>query len=406
MPVFQYKAADVSGDVFQGEMEAANEDAVIRRLQELGHIPIRAEEVLPAGRARLLFGLARAGRRPGHAEAVAFTSELATLLRAGLPLERALATLAGIADSKSFRNVLEWLHAEVRGGTRLSAALGAHPRLFPRFYRDLVEAGEAAGTLDASLARVVELHGRSRALRDEMLSALLYPLVLAAAGVASLAIILALVLPEVAAMFSEAGQSLPWFTQTVVTAGEFLLAYGWVMVLAALLLYAIWRWQNVVPSRRARRDAYLLRLPLVGPLIVRIEAARFLRTLSTLVGNGVPLTEAVPSARERVSNEVVAGGLQNVAEGVRRGDGLARPLAEARVFPPLTGHLLQVGEESGNLESMLAQLANIYDGEVQSSLRRIAAALEPAVVFALTLLVGSVILSIVLAVLAVDPRIL
>ena len=406
MPVFQYKAADVSGDIFQGEMEAASEDAVIRRLQEQGHIPIRAEEVAPAGRGRFLSGLARAKRRPDRAEAVAFTTELGTLLRAGLPLERALGTLAGIAEPTPFRDVLEGLHAEVRGGTRLSAALGAHPRLFPRFYRDMVEAGEAAGTLDASLARVAELHGRSRALRDEMLSALLYPLVLAAAGVASLAIILALVMPEVAAMFAEAGQSLPWFTRTVVTAGELVLAYGWVVALAVIAFYAVWRWHNTAPARRARRDAYLLRLPLVGPLIVRLEAARFLRTLATLVANGVPLTEAVPSARERISNEIVAGGIQAVAEGVRRGEGIARPLAEARVFPPLAGHLLQVGEESGNLESMLAQLANIYDGEVQSTLRRIAAALEPAVVLALTLLVGTVILSIVLAVLAVDTRIL
>ena len=405
MPVFQYKAADVSGDVFQGEMEAASPDAVMRHLQEQGHILIRAEEVARAGRARLLTGIALPRRGASRAQALAFAGELSSLLEAGMPLERALATLAGVAERAPFRDVLETLLTEVAGGSRLSTALGAYPRLFPRFYRDMVETGEAGGTLGASLARVVELMDRSRTLRDEVTSAVLYPLVLAVTGIASLIIILALVMPRVATMFAEAGQPLPWFTQLVVAAGDFVLAYGWAVALGVVLLILIWRWHYAVPSRRTRRDGYLLRLPLVGALLIRVEAARFLRTLATLIGNGVPLTEAVPSARERVSNEVVAGGLQSVTEGVRRGEGLARPLAEARVFPPLTGHLLQVGEESGNLESMLAQLANIYDDEVQSTLRRLTAVLEPAVVLGLALIIGTAILSIVLAVLGVDTTI-
>lgn len=405
MPVFQYKAADVSGDVFQGEMEAANHDAVIQRLREAGHIPIRAEEVAPSRRGRLLPGISLPRRRAGRADVAAFTYELATLLRAGFPLERALATLAGIAERAPFRSVLDGLLAEVRAGSRLSTALAANPRLFPHFYRDMVEAGEANDTLDASLGRLTELVGRSRVLRDEVLSAVLYPLVLAAAGVASLVIILALVMPEVATMFAESGQPLPWFTKMVVATGELVLAYAWVVALAGLLLYVVWRWHYGVPPLRARRDAFLLRLPLAGSVIVRLEAARFLRTLAMLIGNGVPLTEAVPSARERVSNEVVAGRIQSVVEGVRRGEGLARPLAEARVFPPLAGHLLQVAEESGNLESMLAQLASIYEDEVQSTLQRLTAVLEPAVVFGLALVFGATILSIVLAVLGIDATV-
>jgi len=405
MPVFQYKASDVSGDVFQGEMEAASEDAVIRRLQEQGHIPIRAEEIAPSARGRWLPDVARAHRRPERADVAAFTIELTRLLKAGMPVERALEALAGIAERAPMRDVLERMLADVRAGARLSTALGAFPRLFPRFYRDMVEAGETSGALDASLEHLVELTERSRALREEALSALLYPLVLAAAGVASLVVILALVMPKVAIMFTEGGQHLPWFTKMVVSAGEFLLAYSWAIVLGALLLYVAWRWHRAAGARRARSDGYLLRLPLVGDLLVRLEAARFLRTLATLVGHGVPLTEAVPAARERVSNEVVAEGIQRVAEGVRRGEGLARPFAEARVFPPLAGHLLQVGEESGNLDSMLTQLADIYDDEVQSTLRRLTAVLEPAVVLGLTLIIGAVILSIVLAVLGVDTTI-
>ena len=197
MPVFQYKAANTSGDVVQGEMEAASQDAVVRHLQAQGHIPIRAQEITRSASGEAPSALSLQRRRPGRRDVSVFTIELATLLQAGLPLDRALEMLVGIAGKEPFRDVLEKLLADVRGGTFLSAALESHGRLFSRFYRNMVKAGEASGALDAALARLAEFMERSRALRDSVVSALLYPVVLVAVGILSMAVILGLVIPKI-----------------------------------------------------------------------------------------------------------------------------------------------------------------------------------------------------------------
>ena len=402
MPIFEYKAATNSGDVVQGEMEAASQDAVIRRLQAEGHIPIRAEEITQPVSDQTPFAFTFQRRRPGRADVNVFTIELATLLQAGLALDKALEMLITIAEKSPFREVLEKLLAQVRGGASLSAALESHGRLFSRFYRNMVKAGEASGALDVALARLAEFMERSRELRDSVLSALLYPVVLVVVGILSMAVILGLVIPKISQMFAEAGQQLPWFTRLVVSAGGFVENYWWLMALAAVGLYVFMRRQYAQTASRLRWDGRLLRLPLVGALIARLEAARFTRTLGTLLGNGVPLLDAIAIAKEVVANQVIAEGIRRVSEQVRRGEGLARPLTEARVFPPLAGHLMQVGEESGNLEAMLMQLAQIYEREVQSALRRLMAVLEPTLILGLAVVIAAIILSVVMAILSIN----
>ena len=402
MPVFEYKAATNSGDVVQGEMEAASQDAVIRRLQAEGHIPIRAEEITRSAPGETPSAFTFQRRRPGRADVNVFTIELATLLQAGLPLDKALEMLVTIADKSPFREVLEKLLTQVRGGASLSAALESHGRLFSRFYRNMVKAGEASGALDAALARLAEFMERSRELRDSVLSALLYPIVLVVVGILSMAVILGLVIPKISQMFAEAGQQLPWFTRVVVAAGGLVENYWWLMALGIVGIYIFMRRQYADPVARSRWDGRLLRLPLVGALIARLEAARFTRTLGTLLGNGVPLLDAIAIAKEVVANQVIADGIRRVTEQVRQGEGLARPLTEARVFPPLAGHLMQVGEESGNLEAMLMQLAQIYEREVQSALRRLMAVLEPILILGLAVVIAAIILSVVMAILSIN----
>jgi len=402
VPVFHYKAADSSGDVVQGEMEAPSHEAVIRNLEAQGHIPIRAEEIAPAshGEPRSVFRFQR--HRPGRGNVSDFTIELATLLQAQMPLDKALETLVSISDDRPFRAVLVRILYEVRGGERLSLALASHGRLFSPFYRNVVGAGEASGALGAALSRLAEFTQRSRDMRDVMLSALLYPIVLVSVGLVSIAIILALVIPKISQMFVESGQTLPWFTQIVIATGGIVQNYWWVMVVVAGGLYAFMRQQYAHPQSRLRWDARLLRLPVVGALIARLEAARFTRTLGALLGENIPLLEAVTIAREVVVNQAVGEGMDQVVERVRQGEGLARPLTEVRVFPPLAGHLIQVGEESGNLDAMLLQLAQIYDHDLQSALRRLTAVLEPTLILGLAVVVAGVMLSIVLAILDVN----
>lgn len=402
MPRFQYKAANIGGDVIEGEMEATSQDAVIRRLQAQGHIPIRAEEVpgVVSSESTPLVDLRRF--RSGRAEVGVFTIELATLLEAGLPLDRALSMLVGISERATFQTVLERILADVRGGASLSEALDSHPQLFSRFYRSIVKAGEAGGALDVALARLSEFMDRSRELRDSILSALLYPIVLVFVGIASIAVILGVVIPRIAEMFDDAEQELPWPTLIVMNAGGFVQQYWWVIALAIAGVYLYFRQQYRDPVSRKRWDRRILHSPLVGPLIARLEAARFTRTLGSLVGNGVPLLDAISIAKGVVTNQVVIEGIRRVVERVRQGEGLAIPLSETRVFPPLAGHLLQVGEESGNLVAMLARLANIYEREVQSSLRRLVTVLEPALILSLAVIIAAVIISILAAVLSIN----
>jgi general secretion pathway protein F len=402
VPLFQYKAASSSGDVLEGEMEAISQEAVIRRLQAQGHIPIRAEEVTRSAAETTGLGLDLRGRGASRAEVSVFTIELSTLLQAGLPLDKALEMLVNLAEKESLRDILTNLHGAVRGGALLSTALESHGRLFSQFYRNMVKAGEASGALDVALARLAEFMDRSRELRDSVISALLYPMVLVLVGCLSMGIILGLVIPKVSEMFDEAGQALPWFTQVVVSTGGFVQHYWWLLVLLGVGAYLLGRRQYADPRGRRSWDGRFLALPLVGTLIRRLEAARFTRTLGTLLGNGVPLLDAIAIAKEVVSNQVIADGVAEVAERVRQGEGLARPLTEAGVFPPLAGHLMQVGEETGNLEAMLMQLAQIYEREVQSALRRMMAVLEPALILGLAVIIAAIILSIVIAILSIN----
>ena len=402
MSRFQYKAATINGDVVEGQMEAVNQDAVIRDLQSQGHIPIRAEEIRESAPvvASSMFSFHRP--RASRADVSVFTLELSTLLQAGLPLEKALEMLVKLAEIGPFREVLAKLLGDVRGGATLSVALESHGRLFSRFYRNMIRAGEASGALDSALARLAEFMERSRQLRDTVLSAMIYPAVLVVVGCISMGVILGIVIPRLSVMFEEAGQQLPWFTQVVVATGDFVRHYWWVLALIVVSLWLYARQQYADPVSRLRWDRRWFSLPLIGPLIARLEAARFTRTLGTLLGNGVPLLDAIAIAKEVVANQFIADGIRRVSERVREGEGLARPLTAAGVFPPLAGHLMQVGEETGSLEAMLMRLAEIYESEVRSSLRRLMAVLEPALILGLAVVIAAIILSIVMAVLSIN----
>lgn len=383
-------------------MEAASEHAVISSLQAQGHISIRAEEVnaSPGPAFPSVFNIR--DRRPGRNDLHAFSIDLAALLQAKVALAKALGILVSITDKAPLKKVLEQIQVSVGGGAPLSAALAAHGRLFSPFYCNVVRAGEESDCLGAALTRLAELTQRSRDLRDTILSRLLYPIILVIAGIVSIAVILGLVMPKISQMFAQSGQSLPWFTQAVVAAGGVVQDYWWAILAAVFGIFIFMRWQYAHPARRRRWDGWLLRMPLIGALITRLEAARFTRTLSALLSDGIVLPDAIVIAKEVVVNQIIVEGMSRVAERVRQGEGLARPLAEARVFPPLSGHLIQVGEESGNLQAMLMELAHIYENELQTALRRLMAVLEPALVLGLAAFVAVIMFSIVVAILGIN----
>ncbi len=402
MPIYHYKAASRDGEVLQGQMEAESQQAVVRWLYGQGHIPIRAEEAKwPATASRNLNDILRR-RRLTHRDISELTLELATLLEAGVSVDKALEMLADLSDKDSKRQILSRLHADVRNGALLSRAMESEGRTFSPFYRNMVRAGEATGALDVTLERLAEFMERSRELREAVVSATIYPLILIIVACISLAIILGFVVPRISEMFDQAGQELPWFTQAVVAAGAFVQHYGWALALAIAGGFFYFRRRLQDPATRLRWDGWLLRVPLVTDVIMKLETARFTRTLGTLLGGGVPLLDAITIAREVIVNQAVATGIDGVAERVRQGEGLARPLQELGVLPKLVGRLLQVGEETGSLEKMLLRLGRIHEREVKTVLHRLMAIIEPVLILGLAVVIAGIIMSIVVAIFNVN----
>jgi general secretion pathway protein F len=403
VPVFHYKAVDADGEVQEGDMEAADVQAVIERLQSSGHIPIRAEEVRAGKAAGGRFRLPELRRRGVSQRQVGiFTQELATLLRAGLPLDRALEILLDLAEDEQMAGMIARMQEAVRGGKSLSEALEAQQRVFSRFYVNMVRAGEAGGALDVVLGRLADYLTRSKELRDSVLSALIYPAILVSVAGLSVVILLTFVVPQFTQLFEDMGKALPLPTQIVVSLGDLFRAYWWALLLA--LGGVIWLIQRQLenPNTRYRWDKRLLRLPLFGDLIARLEVARFSRTLGTLLGNGVPLLTALSIVKETLSNRVLATGIEPVADQLKEGQGLAGPLMEAQLFPPLAVHMIKVGEETGHLEEMLLQVADIYDREVQTAVKRLLALLEPILILGLAVIIAAIIISILMAILSVN----
>jgi general secretion pathway protein F len=403
VPIYRYKAAAADGQLLDGQMEAASRDALVRRLQAQGHVPIRAEEVgerLPA--AGLGFALVRR-RRLGAADVQVFTTELATLLQAGLPLDRVLELLEGLAPVRgALRELVTALHARVRGGADLSVALAEHPRLFSPFYLNMVRAGEAGGALEVALARLADFLERSRGVRDAVVSALIYPAILLAVALISLSLILAVVVPRIAQMFESAGERLPWYTQLVVGAGGAVEQYWWLM-LGVVLAAALWlRYDYARPEGRRRWDRILLAAPVFGAMVEQIETARFARSLGTMLSNGVPLLDAVAISRAIVSNVVIARGIERMAGGIREGEGIAAPLLREGVLPELAAKLIRVGEESGRLEQMLLKVADIYEHQVDTAVRRMVSVLAPALVLLLAALILGIMVALVVPIITLN----
>lgn len=400
MPQFRYKAFNKTGGMVEGEMEAIDQRAVIAHLQNLDCLPVSAERIDGSMTGWLRRDLTIAGG-VGRRDAALITRELATLLGAGLPLDRSLEIIAGLADREPVRSLLEEMLEKVRGGMPLSEAMASRERVFPRYYVSTIRAGEAGGSLEVVLDRLADLMEHSLALAGQIRSALAYPaIVLVMAGVVT-AILLVVVIPEFTPLFEDAGDALPLSTQILIGIGEAVRQWWWLMLIALIALVLGLRRQLARPPFRRRWDRWLLKAPYLGDLIVKVEITRFSRTLSTLLANGVPLLASLAIVRESVGNMAVADVVDELALSAREGKGLTAPLIRSDVFPSLATQLIHVGEETGQLESMLAKIADIYRREVGEAIDRLLAVLVPAVTVCLGLVVAAIVMSLFSAILAV-----
>lgn len=396
--LYAFKAVRPNGESLEGEREAADEGALVRQLQAEGAIPI---EVRPAGGVR---DLLRLGRRPRaarvRAEHVAMlTRELSTLLGAGLTLDRSLQVLHDLSQNPVLRRLLAALRERIQAGNTFATALEAEGATFSRLYINMIRAGESGGVLEAVLERLADYLERSAELRDSIRSALTYPLILLTVAGASVILLLVFVVPQFSQMFADMGEALPLPTRIVVAAGDGFRDYWWAMVAGVALFAALIQARLQQPAARYRWDSRALRLPLFGNLIAKVEAARLARTLGTLLENGLPLLRALTLVRDVVENRRIAESIDNAAQEVKHGKGLAEPLIRDGVLPELALQMIKVGEESGQLFAMLDKVADVYDREVRSTVQRLLTLLEPVLIVGLGIVVAGIIISILVAIL-------
>ncbi|WP_202839827.1 type II secretion system protein XpsF [Luteimonas saliphila] len=393
MPLYRYKALNSRGEMLDGQMEAVSDSEVVLRLQELGHLPVEAALASEGGGAASWKSLFKPKPFAGQ-RLVQFTQQLATLLGAGQPLDRALTILLELPEEPAARRTVLEIRDAVRGGTALSAALERQHGTFSRLYINMVRAGEAGGSLEDTLQRLADYLERSRLLRGRVVNALIYPAILVVMVALSLMFLLGYVVPQFAAMYESLDAPLPLFTKIVLALGLFV--RDWWIVLLVVPALALWWLDRRLrdPVFRTRFDGWLLRQKLVGPMAARLETARLARTLGTLLKNGVPLMAALGIGKTVVGNRVLSTDVEAAAEEVKNGVGLSAALGKGKRFPRLALQMVQVGEESGALDAMLLKTADTFEQETGQALDRMLAALVPAITMLLALVVMVVILAV------------
>jgi general secretion pathway protein F len=403
MPRFQFSALSEAGEIVSGELEGPDSDAVIAQLHARALLPIHAKEQRGDPQPfRLAWFFAWRGQTKlsGHDLAL-LSQQLGRLLKAGLPLDRALDILATVAGRRAGAIVRRTLD-RVRDGASLSEAMAAQRGAFPPTYVSIIRAGEAGGALHAVLTRLADFLVRSETMRQRVISALIYPAILLVAASVSVGLVLTVVLPQFEPMFRDAGARLPATTRLVMAAGDGLQQFWWAILLALLGATLLWRQAMRRAEVAAWRDRALLALPLVGGLISRFEIGRFCRTLGVLLNGGVAAPRALALCGAAVGNRAIAAAIEAAATRFSHGEGLSAPLARTSRFPTLSLQLIRIGEETGRLEEMLTEVADIYDQEVQRLLDRLLALLVPAITIGMGMIVALIIAAVMTAMISIN----
>ncbi len=394
MPQFRYKALSPAGEALDGLMEAASADEVIAKLQDAGNIPLKA---LPADQAQGSGLSALFQRAPmGANQVLQFTQQLATLLGAGQPLDRALQILLDLPESEQARRVIDRIREAVRGGTPLSQAMEAQSGVFSRLYVNMVRAGEVGGALDDTLKRLADYLERSKALKESVINAMIYPSILIVLVLGAIGLLVGYVVPQFLPLFEDMGAEIPWLTAAIMSLGLFVQGWWWLLLLAVIGL--VWFASHALgdPVRRLQFDTWILGRGLFGQLLAKLDTARLARTLATLVHNGVPLLTSLAIARNVLTNSALSEAVGLAAEEVKTGGGLAVALGRSKLFPRLALQMISVGEESGEMDAMLGKVADTFDADVRNTVDRLLSALVPVITIVMAVAVAVIMMAILI----------
>jgi general secretion pathway protein F len=402
MPSYSYKASTAEGKVIEGTMEAADDGTVSLKLQEMGLIPVRIGSAAKQSLLSREMEWPWKRKRVRRKDLLIFTQELYTLVRAGFPLDRSLAILGQLAESPAMAEVVQDVLKDVKRGQSFSEALAEHPGVFPKVYVNMAKAGEVGGALEEMLGRLVLYLSTSEDLRSYIVGAMIYPVLLSVVGIASVTILTIFVVPRFSSIFEDMGVPLPLPMAILSGLSSFLSRFWW-LVVAAIVIAGIY-FKRFLDSEQGRLkwDRWMLRIPLLGVVLRKIEVSRFSRTLGTLLHGGVPLLQSMTIVRDIIGNQSIARTIEPIRTGIKKGEGMAQPMKQSGVFPPLALHLIEVGEESGKLDSMLTQVAEVYDADVRTSVKNLIAFFEPALILLMGIIIGTIVVSMLMAIFSIN----
>ncbi len=407
MPTYFYKAVATGGDIMEGEIEAPSQNLAIERLQLSGYLPISAEEINNKQPRKFDFFHHWLNKdRIKHSQLIHLTRELATLMNAGLPLDQSLQSLETLNNQPAMKKLIQDVQTRVQGGAMLSDALEAQGRVFSPLYISMIRAGEAGGALDTIFLRLTDFMERSQELRATTISALIYPCILLVVASLSVFALLLFVVPQFIPLFEDAGKALPLSTQIVFGTAELLRQFWWIPLTLFIVAALYFDQQLKLSEKRLAWDKWCLRIPLLGDLLSKLDITRFARTLGTLLTNGVPLLQSIKIVQDVLTNKALALSAEHAYEGLERGEKLATMLKEDGEFPELSIQLIQVGEDSGQLEAMLLKIADIYQDETRRTIQRMLALMEPILILGLGAVIAFIIISILMAMLGLNELVI
>ena len=414
MPVFAFEAIKNDGQKVKSEVTAESKDEAIKKIQGQGLRPTRIKAQKEESKSRSVPGVEKApakkksglfARGVSSTDIVTFTTQLSTLQDAGLPIVRSLKILEEQQKPGRFKDQLEEVSSEVEQGSTLSEAMAKYPKSFDKLYISMVKAGEAGGVLDVILRRLAGVMEKSQKLRKQVKGALIYPAAVITVAILILVVIMLFVVPAFEKMFADIGQALPAPTQLLLSTSQAIQTYWYLIPLIPIFLMTIMKLIARTEAGEKALDAFKLRMPVFGNIIKKSSVARFCRTLGTLIASGVPILEALRIVKDAVGNVIIANAIEDVHGSIREGDTIADPLRSSGIFDELLVNMIDVGEETGELDKMLMKIADNYEADVDVAVEGMSSLLEPLLIVGMGLVVGFIVISLFLPLVSIIKNI-
>lgn len=393
MPVFLWEGKTAQGKVMKGEMEAANQAAVLARLrsQRIQPIPTRVREKGKGMEKEIT--IPGFGAKVTAHDVMLFTRQFATMIDAGLPIVQGLEILSQQSESKTFRNIIRAIKQDVEGGFTLADALKKHPKAFDDLYVNMVAAGEVGGVLNTILNRIAMFIEKSNRLKKKVKGAMIYPCTIVAVAVAVVTILLLYVIPVFAELYGGMGKALPAPTQITINLSNWFRAYFFYMVAVLVGIGVALRMYHKTPQGKMTIDGIMLKTPIIGDLLRKVAVARFSQNMSILLTSGVPILDGLAITAKTAGNKVVEKAIMDARVSISQGKTVAEPLTESKIFPPMVCQMVAIGENTGALDAMLKKVADFYEEEVDNSVANLTSLMEPMIMVVLGVILGGLVIS-------------